>query len=197
MEGYRGDGSQEEEWELETPDGIHRYRMRIDADSVPPVLICTVGGADSFGYKLRCVSDLYQMLVDRGDWVDLGIKDEKGTPAEGTVEAWARSADNPVAGWYGLKPGWRGRFATYVPPLLEFFGLAELEHKLTGNRMKAIPIDELPTPASKGLWRSTLGAAPITPASPAPRGGGGGGPFQSGHWDLRPYAPNVRRAYCS
>ena len=28
----------------------------------------------------------------------------------------------------------------YVPPLLEFFGLADLEHKLTGNRMKAVPI---------------------------------------------------------
>ncbi len=28
----------------------------------------------------------------------------------GTVEAWGRSAKNPVNGWYGLKKGLRGRF---------------------------------------------------------------------------------------
>ena len=26
----------------------------------------------------------------------------------------------------------------YVPPLLEFFGLAELEHNLTGNRIRGV-----------------------------------------------------------
>jgi hypothetical protein len=25
----------------------------------------------------------------------------------GTVEAWGRSADNPVGGWYGLRAGYR------------------------------------------------------------------------------------------
>jgi hypothetical protein len=30
--------------------------------------------------------------------------------AGGTVEAWARSEDNPVGGWYGLRKGYRGRF---------------------------------------------------------------------------------------
>ena len=142
---YRGGGTVAEPWELETPDRIHRYRMRIDPDSEPLALICTVG-TNSFGYQLRCVDDLYRMLVSRGDWVALGVKDEKGSPAEGTVEAWARSASNPVGGWYGLKPGWRGRFATYVPPLLELFGLAELEHKLTDNRIRATSNRRLPPP---------------------------------------------------
>ncbi len=41
----------------------------------------------------------------------LGSADEQKPAADGTVEAWARSADNPVGGWYGLKKGLRGRFA--------------------------------------------------------------------------------------
>jgi hypothetical protein len=78
------------------------------------------------------------MLVERGDWVALGGADEGKPAAEGTVEAWGRSEDNPVGGFYGLKKGLRGRFGVYVPPLLEALGLAELEHQPRGNRMRAI-----------------------------------------------------------
>ena len=46
----------------------------------------------------------------------LGAADEQKPAGDGTVEAWARAADNPVRGWYGLKKGLRGRFAVYVPP---------------------------------------------------------------------------------
>jgi len=140
-----GRGTYADPWELETPDGIHRYRMYLDVESEPLALICALG-VDTFGYQLRCVEDLYQMLRGRGDWVDLGVKDEKGVPAEGTVEAWARSPDNPVGGWYGLKTGWRGRFAMYVPPLLELFGLVELEHHLRDNRVRAVVSHRPPPP---------------------------------------------------
>lgn len=58
--------------------------------------------------------------------------------AEGTVEAWARSPENPVGGWYGLKKGMRGRFANYVPPVMERLGLAQVEHNPRNNRMRAI-----------------------------------------------------------
>ena len=58
--------------------------------------------------------------------------------AEGTVEAWARAANNPVSGWYGTKKGLRGRFGNYVPPLMEALGLAEVEHGPRNNRMRAI-----------------------------------------------------------
>jgi hypothetical protein len=37
---------------------------------------------------------------------------------------------------YGLKKGMRGRFATYVPPVVEA-RLAELEHNPRNNRMRA------------------------------------------------------------
>ena len=64
--------------------------------------------------------------------------DEQKPAAEGTVEAWGRSPDNPVKGWYGLKKGLRGRFGMYLPPLLEALGLAEVEHNPKNNRMRAI-----------------------------------------------------------
>ena len=55
---------------------------------------------------------------------------------DGPMEAWGRSAANPVGGWYGLKKGLRGRFAVYVPPLMEALGLCELEHNARYNRMR-------------------------------------------------------------
>jgi hypothetical protein len=78
------------------------------------------------------------MLVGRGDWVPLGNADEQKDALEGTVEAWGRSFDNPVHGWYGLKKGLRGRFGNYVPPVLEVLGLAEVEHNSRNNRMRAV-----------------------------------------------------------
>ena len=45
---------------------------------------------------------------------------------------------NPVGGWYGLRTGYRGRFAMYVPPLLERLGLVELEHNPRNNRVRAV-----------------------------------------------------------
>ncbi len=70
-------------------------------------------------------------------WTWAASADEQKPAKEGTVEAWARSASNPVGGWYGLKKGLRGRFALYVPPLMEQLGLAEVEHNARGNRMRA------------------------------------------------------------
>ena len=77
------------------------------------------------------------MLATQGDWVPLGNADEQKEAAPGTVEAWGRSADNPVGGWYGIKKGLRGRFGNYVPPVLEVLGLAEVEHNARNNRMRA------------------------------------------------------------
>ncbi len=88
-------------------------------------------------YRLRCLDDLATMLKARGDWMPLGSADEQKPAAPGTVEAWARSPGNPVEGWYGLKKGLRGRFANYVPPVMEVLGLAEVEHNAKSNRIRA------------------------------------------------------------
>ena len=94
-------------------------------------------GKTEVRYQLRCIDDLHSMLKAHGDWMLLGSADEQKDAAPGTVEAWGRSAKNPVKGWYGLKKGLRGRFAMYMPPVLEAMGLAEVEHNPKNNRMRA------------------------------------------------------------
>jgi len=54
------------------------------------------------------------------------------------VEAWSRSPEDPVKGWYGLKKNLRSRFGMYLPPLLEALGLVEVEHNANNNCMRAI-----------------------------------------------------------
>ncbi len=134
----QGDGTKDNPWRLTTPSGKGDYQMYRDDTADPPLLVCVVGGT-TLGYQWRAVEDLHAMLKAHGDWMLLGSADEQKEAAPGTVEAWARAADNPVGGWYGTKKGLRGRFANYVPPLLEALGLAEVEHGPRNNRMRAVP----------------------------------------------------------
>jgi hypothetical protein len=132
-----GSGTREQRWVLKTPPGTSEFQMYRDQTLNPPALVCMVGKTE-LRYHLRCLEDLHAMLKARGDWMPLGSADEQKPAAEGTVEAWGRSADNPVGGWYGLKKGLRGRFGMYVPPLMEVLGLAEVEHNAKNNRMRAL-----------------------------------------------------------
>jgi hypothetical protein len=132
----KGQGTKEDPWFLKTPPGKSEYQMYRDEASDPPALVCQVGST-KLSYQLRGLEDLQAMLKEFGDWMPLGSTDEGKDPKEGTVEAWARSPKNPVGGWYGLRKGYRGRFANYVPPLMEHLGLAELEHNARNNRMRA------------------------------------------------------------
>jgi len=132
----RGAGTKDDPWVLATPPGKSEYEAYRDETADPPALVVTVGKTE-LRYRLRCIDDLHAMLKQAGDWVPLGSADEQKPAADGTVEAWGRSPDNPVGGWYGLKKGLRGRFANYVPPVLVRLGLAEVEHEARGNRMRA------------------------------------------------------------
>ncbi len=131
-----GSGSKDDPWRLTTPPGTSSYTLHRDDSADPPVLVCTVGKT-VLTYRAGCVDDLRAMLVAAGDWVPLGGADEQKVAPEGSVEAWGRSPDNPVGGWYGLRKGLRGRFGVYIPPLLEELGLAELEHNPRNNRVRA------------------------------------------------------------
>ena len=122
---------------LKTPPGSSDYTMHAETRDGVAVLVCTVGKT-VLTYDARCLDDLAAMLKQAGGWVELGGADEQKPAKEGTVEAWARSPANPIGGWYGLKKGLRGRFAVYVPPLMEALGLAELEHLPKNNRMRAL-----------------------------------------------------------
>jgi hypothetical protein len=132
----KGAGTKQKPWELKTPSGLSEFHAYRDETSDPPALIVTVG-TTTLQYQLRCLEDLRAMLQDHGDWMPLGSADEQKPAAPGTVEAWARSTENPVGGWYGMKKGLRGRFANYVPPVLETLGLADVEHLPKNNRMRA------------------------------------------------------------
>jgi hypothetical protein len=131
-----GSGTRERPWVLKTPPGTSEFQAFRDATLDPPALVVQVGKTE-VRYHLRGLDDLHAMLKKHGDWMPLGSADEQKEAAPGTVEAWARSPKNPVGGWYGLKKGLRGRFAMYVPPVMEVLKLAEVEHNPKNNRMRA------------------------------------------------------------
>jgi hypothetical protein len=132
-----GTGTKQDPWELTTAPGTSSYQMWRDEAADPPALVCQVGSTQ-LKYHLRAIDDLAAWLKAQGDWVPVGGADEQKPAPEGTVEAWGRDESNPVGGWYGLKKGLRGRFANYVPPVLEALGLAEVEHNPRNNRMRAL-----------------------------------------------------------
>jgi hypothetical protein len=129
-------GTKENSWKLKTPPNTSEYEMYKDVKEGKEVIVCVVGKTILL-YDARCLNDLHEMLKKHGDWMDLGGADEQKDAKDGTVEAWGRSASNPVGGWYGLKKGLRGRFGVYVPPLMEVLGLAEVTHDAKNNKMRA------------------------------------------------------------
>jgi hypothetical protein len=133
----QGEGTRDQPWVLATPSGGSEFSAFRDESLDPPALVVQVGESE-LRYHLRCLDDLHTMLKEHGDWMPLGSADEQKPAQEGSVEAWARSPENPVGGWYGLKKGFRGRFGNYVPPVMEALGLAEVEHQARNNRMGAV-----------------------------------------------------------
>jgi hypothetical protein len=131
-------GTSDDPWVLQTPPGSSEYTMYRDDTADPAQLVCQVGST-KLAYRAEAIDDLHAWLRAQGDWVALGAADEKKDAAAGTVEAWGRSPDNPVGGWYGLRKGYRGRFGMYLPPLLEELGLAEVTHDARNNKMRAKP----------------------------------------------------------
>jgi hypothetical protein len=124
-------------WRLQTPSQNSEYLAWRDESDTPHRLMVQVG-TTKLSYQLRCIEDLVAMLRHRKDWVLLGNADEGKPVSPGTVEAWARDETNPVGGYYGLRKGYRGRFANYVPPVLELLGTVELEHGPRNNRVRAV-----------------------------------------------------------
>lgn len=129
-------GTKESPLALKTPPLSSDYTMHVDQKDGKEVLVCTVGKTILF-YNIQCLQDLHNMLLEHGDWMELGSADEQKPAKDGTVKAWGRSVNNPVGGWYGLKKGFRGRFGMYIPPLMEALGLAEVTHEARGNKMRA------------------------------------------------------------
>ena len=96
----KGKGTEASPWKLKTPPGTSEFEAWRDEAADPPALVVQVGKTQ-LRYQLRCIEDLQAMLAKHGDWMLLGSADEQKPAAEGTVEAWGRSPDNPAGGWYG------------------------------------------------------------------------------------------------
>ena len=128
-------GTREAPWKLKTPPGTSQYEA-FRAEELGALVVRV--GKTELRYQLRCIDDLHAMLKEHGDWMMLGGSDEQKEAEAGTVEAWGRASDNPVGGWYGMKSGLRGRFAVYVPPVLEALGLVELEKYGRSYRMRSL-----------------------------------------------------------
>ena len=122
----RGKGTAADPWILNTPAGGSEFTLHHDEDK--DVLHCQVGKT-WLHYRPSSIDDLHAMLEAHGDWMELGNKDEKVEPKAGTVEAWARSKKNPVGGLYGLRKGYRGRFANHIAPALVAQGRAKLDKR--------------------------------------------------------------------
>ncbi len=121
-----GKGTKADPWVLTTPLGKAQFEMHKNEEE--NVLHCQVGST-WLHYQIQALDDLHAMLKQHNDWMELGNKDEKDEAKPGTVEHWARSETNPVGGWYGLRKGYRGRFASYVAPVLEAQGKVEFEKR--------------------------------------------------------------------
>ncbi|MGE3178068.1 MAG: DUF6855 family protein [Vicinamibacterales bacterium] len=133
-----GAGTADDPWILKTPSLSSDYKAWRDDTLKPPALVVQVGST-TLSYRLECLDHLTAMLKERGDWVPLGNADEGKPVQAGTVEAWARDPTNPVGGYYGLRKGYRGRFANYVTPILELLERVELEHGPRNNRVRIAP----------------------------------------------------------
>ncbi len=132
-----GTGTPDDPWLLSTPSGGSSYSLWIDPSTDPPLLTCLVGKT-TLTYLGTALDDLHAMLVESADWVPLGAADEQKPAMDGTVEAWARSASNPIGGWYGQKKGMRGRFGVYLPPALVHQGRAEIAIENRKARIRAL-----------------------------------------------------------
>ncbi len=132
-----GTGTADDPWLLKTPPLKSEFSAWRDDAADPPSLVIQVGKT-KLSYQLRCLEDCYAMLKAQQDWMLLGNADEGKPVKDGTLEAWARDENNPVGGYYGLRKGYRGRFANYVTPVMELLDLVELEHNARNNRVRAL-----------------------------------------------------------
>ena len=122
---------------IQTPTG-KGFEFRIEKSASRIVIISGAGNEHS--YHINALKDLYFWLKidNQGDWVDLGSKGEEEDANQGTIEEWSRSSNNPFGGFYGLKNGRKGRFASYIPSILECLGFIEVEHNVRNNRARAL-----------------------------------------------------------
>lgn len=143
---------------LRTPTGEATFAVEFDAKR--GVIVCHTGPDHRtvVEYRSRAVRDLWEHISAPGTEspLPLGTRGEEETAKPGTVEAWAMSADNPAGGSYGVTPNARGRFGTFIPPIIEHLGLAEFTHHPTGDTMRPRTMDDRSLAAAKRVFETRL-----------------------------------------
>ena len=130
------EGTRERPWALRTPSGGSEYTAFRDETLDPPALVVQVGKTE-LRYHLRCLDDLHAMLRSAA------TGSRSATPTSRSPQPTApskRGRGPPTTRWAAGtgSRGLRGRFANYVPPVMERLELAEVEHNARNNPMRAI-----------------------------------------------------------
>ena len=90
-------GTKDAPWHLKTRPGPSAITLWRDPSACRPAPVCIAGGAE-LRYHISAPEDLAATLKKHGDWMELGNADEQKEAKPGTIEAWARSPDNPKKG---------------------------------------------------------------------------------------------------
>lgn len=75
-------GTKDAPWQLKTPPQTSEYEMYKGEKDGQDILVCVVGKT-VLHYDYRCIQDLHAMLLQHGDWIELGAADEQNRPKKG------------------------------------------------------------------------------------------------------------------
>lgn len=124
---------------MQCETSTQKVPFTFDVNSATSLITITSNAGHVHEYRLESLKDLYNWLNNAhpNNWVLLGSINEQNAPVANSVEDWSRSPNNPVGDFYGVTPHCRGRFASYIPAILEKLGYVELEGLQINNRVRA------------------------------------------------------------
>lgn len=124
---------------MQSETSTQKVPFTFDINTPAGLITVTSNAGHVHEYRLESLKDLYNWLrtARPNGWVLLGSINEQNVPVADSVEEWSRSPNNPVGGFYGVTPTFRGRFASYIPAILEKLGYVELEGLPRNNRVRA------------------------------------------------------------
>ena len=120
-------------WKLKTPPQTSDYEMYVDTKDGKEIIVCTVAPPcfiTTIAVSPTCMRCSKSTAIG-WSWA-ARMKNRKPWPAPLNIGAFAENSHRRLV-W--IEEGIRGRFAMYIPPLMEDLGLAEVEHNPRNNRM--------------------------------------------------------------
>ena len=128
-----GSGTPDDPWKLNTPLG--KAELEMHRDEGKDVLHCQVGST-WLHYRMSALDDLHAMLVEHGDWMELGNKDEKAETKPGTTHIYKRRK------FYVDEDGWQIRLVDIYDRRDELWRFQEAHTVLAYDKPFQVPIGE-------------------------------------------------------